>query len=229
MKFIFNIILISFTSLSCFADFIIPESNIHLIQKAWSFNTAGPGAPKETPSYYNITINGTYYPGLRPWELRWDMIKDALDYSDKRVLELGCCMGLVSTCIKKYCDALSATGVDGTDQFLISQGSPMRVQAAKWVAQAFEVNVDFIQTNLNADRYESIIGYDYDIVFCFSLLNWIHDKDRFMHYLAHFDHVVFEGHDSLQNEIDRFYKYGFANHEILGHADRGRTVIHFYK
>lgn len=214
---------------SALGNFTIPVENMYLIEKAWSVNTAGPGAPKETPSYYNITINNTYCPGLRPWELRWDMIKDAMDYSGQRVLELGCCMGLVSTCLKTYCGVAKATGVDGTDQFLISQGSPYRIKAAQWIAQAFEADVNFIQTNFNADAYESIIGYDHDIVFCFSLLYWIHDKDRFMTYLSHFSHVIFEGHESDKFEIAQFAKYGFVHYEILGRADRGRTVIHFYK
>jgi len=209
--------------------FTVPNANMYLIENAWSVNTAGPGAPSSSPSYYSMTINGKNFLGLRPWELRWDMIKNAMDYSGQKVLELGCCMGLVATCLKRYRDASQATGVDGTDQFLISQGSPYRIKAAQWVAQAFEVDIAFKQTDFNADEYESIIGYDYDVVFCFSLLHWIHEKDRFMRYLSNFSHVVFEGHESDKFEIDRFAKYGFPFYEILGKADRGRTVIHFYK
>lgn len=211
------------------SNFQIPTDNLYLIEKAWSVNSAGPGVPKDNQSYYNMTVNDIFFQGLRPWELRWEMIKDATNYQGKRILELGCCMALVSTCLKKYCKVSKATGVDGTDAFLASQGSPDRIRAAQWVTQAFEVEVEFIQTDLNRDAYESIIGTEYDIVFCFSLLHWIHDKDRFMNYLAQFNEVIFEGHESAEFEIKRFQSYGFTNYTILGQADRGRTVIHFYK
>jgi 2-polyprenyl-3-methyl-5-hydroxy-6-metoxy-1,4-benzoquinol methylase len=159
------------------------------------------------------------------------LIKDILDYSGKNVLELGCCMGLVATSLKKYRGVNRAIGVDGTDFFLKKQGSPHRIQAAQWFAQAFEANVQFIQTDLDSDpHYETKIGYDYDVVFCMSLLHWVQDKERLLHYLSHFNHVIFEGHDAPSVEIERFKRHGFDHHTIIGIADlQGKTIIHFYK
>lgn len=205
-------------------DFTIDNSNLYLIEKAWSVNTGGPSCH----AYYSIIINNRLFPGLRPWELRWNMIKDALDYAGKNVLELGCCMGLVTTCIKKYRGAHNVVGVDGPDAFLVQQGSPYRIAAAKWFAQAFEADVSFLQVDFNNERYEDKIGYDYDIVFCLSLLNWIHDKERFLRYLSCFNNIIFEGHDSLDIEVARFRRYGF-NYRVLGRSDKGRMVIHFFK
>lgn len=206
--------------------FTINSAKLYLAEKAWSVNTGGPSCH----NYYGMTINNRLFSGNRPWGLRWDTIKDAFDYSNKNVLELGCCMGLVATSLKKYRNVNKSVAMDGTDKFLVSQGSPQRIQAAKWLAQAFEADVDFIQVDLNADpRYEQKIGFDYDIVFCLSLLHWVKDKERFLRYLSNFDHVMFEGHDSDATEISRFKRHGFNNYTILGRPDKGRTVIHFYK
>lgn len=206
-------------------NFIINPENIYLIEKAWSVNTGGPSCPR----YYSMTINGKFYNGNRLWDLRWNIIKDATDYINKNILELGCNMGLVTTFLKKYRKANVAVGVEGPDAFLARQGSPHRVKAAKWFAQAFEVDVGFVQVDLNGEpNYEGKIGYDYDVVFCLSLMNWIKDKERLLRYLSKFNEVIYEGHDSLQVELNRFKRYGFNNYRILGAAGRG-SIIHFTK
>ena len=206
-------------------NFIINPAHMHLIQKAWSVNTGGPGAPQ----YYSMTINGHHYNGNRPWDRRWEVIKDATDYANKNILELGCNMGLVATCLKKYRNVHTAVGVEGPDWFLKKQGSPYRVQAAKWFAQAFEVPVSFIQVDLNGEPgYEEKIGYNYDIVFCLSLMNWITDKERLLRYLAKFNEVIYEGHDATPIELARFKRHGFEHYRILGQAERG-AIIHFVK
>jgi len=206
-------------------DFIINPANIHLIEKAWSVNTGGPSCRQ----YYRMTINGKVYPGSRLWDMRWDVIKDATDYTNKNILDLGCNMGLVSTCLKTYRGVSAAVGVEGPDWFLIQQGSPHRVQAAQWFAQAFEADVSFIQVDLNGSgNYEEVIGNDYDIAFCMCLLNWIKDKERLLRFLAQFNEVIYEGHDSLEVELDRFRRHGFTHFRILGKGDRG-SIIHFTK
>ena len=83
-----------------------------------------------------------------------------------------------------------------------------------------------MDTNTN---YEEKIGYDYDIVFCMSLIHWVKDKNRLMRYLSNFNHVIFEGHESNSVEIAQFKKYGFDKYAILGNADKERTIILFSK
>jgi len=210
---------------TAYENFIINPEKVYLIDRAWSVNTGGPSCK----NYYSITINGKFYKGNRLWDSRWNLIKDATDYSNKNVLELGCNMGLVTTCLKKYRNANIAVGVEGPDSFLASQGSPHRVNAAKWFAQAFEADVAFIQANLNNEpNYEGKIGYDYDVVFCLSLMHWIKDKPRLLRYLSNFNEVIYEGHDSLKVELNRFKNCGFNNYRILGSAGRG-PIIHFTK
>ena len=47
------------------------------------------------------------------------------------------------------------------------------------------------RTNFDEDpNYETKIGYDYDVVFCMSLLHWVQDKERLLRYLSHFDQVL---------------------------------------
>src|SRR3990167_4949145 len=191
-------------------QFFVDPEKMPLINYAWSINTVGNGvSPSAPPSYYSAIINGQYLPGARPWEMRWDLIKDATVYKGKRILELGCCTALASTFLKRYRGAAYSLCIDAPDYILKSQGSPDRLLAAKLVAHAFDVEVDFAQIDLNRDNYEEEIGYDFDIALCMSLLRWIDDKDRLMHYLSHFSEVIFEGHDPDQVEIERFKKYSF--------------------
>ncbi len=223
-KLMFFLILLSNYTI---AEFTINPQNMHFLEKAWSVNTGGPSCL----NYYSITVNNRLLSGNRSWEARWNLIKNIIDYENKNIVELGCCMGLVATSLKKYRSTNRTVGVDGPNDFLVTQGSPYRIQAAKWFAQAFEADVQFIQVDLDKDPdYETKIGYDYDVAFCMSLLHWVQNKDRLMNYLSHFKHVIFEGHDSPLEEIARFKKYGFNNHTIIGSADhQGKTIIHFYK
>ena len=220
--------LVSFQLLSA-ASFNIDPQNMHFIEKAWSVSSGGSGVYPSGPSYYSLTLNGRFFRGERPWDLRWDMIKDAFDYKDKKILEIGCCLAMPCTFLMKYRGAASATGVDVPDRILQIQGDPYKLTAARWVDRAFKVDVKYIQTDLNSEQYESKIGYDYDIVVCMSILNWVTDKKRLLRYLSHFNHVIYEGHNNDQTEIARFKSVGFTHYEILGKADKNRTVIYFSK
>jgi SAM-dependent methyltransferase len=205
-----------FWGLNAVDVFIVNPEKIHLIEKAWAINTSG----DKVPSYYSIIIkNNHFFPGIRPFELRWNMIKDVLDYAGKNILELGCCTALPSALLKKYRNADRVVAVDMAAH---------RLQAAQLLAQAFEVDIEFYKLHFGDDAYEKILGYDFDIVFCMSLLYWIPDKDRFMRYLSHFKNIIFEGHDSPTTEIERFKKYGF-DYKHLGVSDKGRTLFLFYK
>lgn len=197
-------------------NFTVDPKNLHFIEQAWQINTSG----DQISSYYSIQVNNHNFPGIRPFHIRWDMIIHALDYSHKNILELGCCTALPSTLLKKYMNASRVVAVDMASY---------RLQAAQLFARAFEVDIEFYNMHFGADKYEDILGYGFDVVFCMSLLHWVEDKDRFLTYLSHFKHIIFEGHDSPDYEIERFKRYGFEHHSILGTSDNGRTVIHFYQ
>lgn len=196
--------------------FVIPPQNMHLVEKAWGINTSG----DKVTSYYSIHINDRMFPGIRPFELRWNMIKDVIDFSDKNILELGCCTALPSTLLKKYRNVARAVAVDMASH---------RLEAARLFARAFEVNVEFYKLHFGNDNYEEFLGYDFDVVICMSILHWVQDKDRFMKYLSHFKNIIFEGHNGPSVEIEQFRKYGFENYKKLGVSDNGRTLFLFYK
>lgn len=208
------------------------DINIELLQQAWKIPTGGSqGMP-----YYSLEINGVHLQGERPWEVRWDLVKDILDYKEKKILELGCNVGLTSTCLLKYRGALASTGLDRTYETLAAFGTPRLMEASALVQEAFGVFVDIIQADINNSDYEEILGYDYDVVFCMSFLKWVDDKHRLLDYLANFSHVIFEGHDPDPVEIARFEQRGFQ-YIILGStqigasypADATRTLIYFFK
>ncbi len=203
--------------------FVNPE-NMHLIQRAFATYSGGAIAP----SYYSMTVNGQRMRGERPWEIRWNLIKDAMNYDEKRILDLGCNIGLLNACMQKYRKPASYQNIDAPHAFLARQGQTQKLQAAQWIAQAFEVPFHLKQFDFDKDDYENKIGYDYDVVFCLSLLHWLKDAGRMMRYLSNFNHVFFEGTGTAEGEITRFEHYGFKAH-VLGVADKGRTVIHFYK
>lgn len=211
-----------------------PTPDHKLLSKAWSIYTGGGhGLP-----YYSLQADGKNYRGDRPWNLRWNILKDAVDYEGKRVLELGCNAALTSTFLKTYCGAESCMAVDMPIHRLKKKKMEKLYVAAELIREAYDArDVTIKPVDLDEENYEEILGYEYDVIFCMSLLNWIKDKPRLMTYLSHFDHVIFEGHAKDLVEINRFAKHGFHNYEKLGTTATGRafkpgkerTLFHFYK
>ena len=203
-----------------------------ILEEAFKCNTSGNGL-----CYYGINIAGKSYKGERKWEDRWDLIKDAIDYNNKSVLEIGCNMGIVLTYLKKFRNIGKAIGVDEPDDMLIATNKRDTIKAAKLLDKAFQVpDISYIQIDLNKVDYETILGTDFDIAVAMSIYKWIDDKDRFMKYLSKFKTVIYEGHDPDDIEIERFAKQGFSA-KILGKtqtgvsyaADHTRTLILFTK
>lgn len=175
-------------------------------------------------NYYDITINGHHFKGSRKWGERWDILKGAMDYRGKKVIDLGTFMGFAPIFIKKYCGAQSCTGVDFH-----------YLDSAKRMADAFEVYVRFIHADFDSSTsWEEKLGYDYDVVMCMSLFHWVRDKERLLNYLSHFNTIIYEGHQPAEIEIERFRPLGYQA-KILGTSysgdhqmtSSGRTIILF--
>jgi SAM-dependent methyltransferase len=217
-----------------FCQLFVPSTQVDLdlLAQAWTIPTGGSnGQP-----YNHVVVDGVDFPGERTWDDRWILIKEATNYQNKKVLELGCNVALVSTYLLKYQNAALCTGVDRPDDLLAFHGMPDLIKAAKTIHRAFNVSPHILQIDMNHADYENTLGYDYDIVFCMSFLKWADDKERLLEYLSHFQEIIFEGHEEDSNEIDRFQKKGFQ-YRILGKTQVGvsyppnafRTLIHFYK
>lgn len=183
-----------------------------LIKKAWSMSTGG----MNFKSYYSITINGQYFDGERPWELRWKKFADVVRWDNLKILDLGTCMGVVPAFLLKYYESHSATAIDC---------NPHHIQATELVRKAFRIpeeKMTIIQIDLHKDEYEKILGYDYDVVFCLSFFRWIEEKERLFKYLTNFNTVIFEAHD-LDGDIESMFKTAGYSVQYLGDSVIGKT------
>lgn len=179
-------------------------------------------APGKYLAYYSLSVDGMELSGERPWDVRWQMLQNAVDFTGLRTLELGCNMGLLSCWLLKESGATSAVGVDA--DFLI-------LNAAQQVADAYGVSTSFELVDLDSkESWENRFSADdFDVVFALNVLNWVRDKERLLRFLSRFSVAVFEGHDTDEIEIERFTSVGFSRHKVLGKSERQRTVFVFFK
>jgi predicted Ser/Thr protein kinase len=169
-------------------------------------------------AYYSFHHGRLHFPGERPWLERWKMLEAAADCSGKRVLELGCNMALLSCFLLKEGRAQATLAVDSDAQIL---------EAAALTASALSVSPAFARVDFDdpADWESRLAGFGADVVFALNVLNWVGDKARFMSFLARFDEVVFEGHESRSVAEARFRAAGFSRIELLGQSERGRPLL----
>jgi len=184
-------------------------------QIAQSSNASSPGLPK---AYYAIDFEGYHFPGERPWNERWNRLKNVSGYSVKTILELGCNMGLLSIHLLKEAGAAKCIGVDHDKKIL---------ESAKLISEVFEVKPVFKQVNFDSakDWESDLLSYKIDIVFALNVLNWVNDKDRFLKFLSNFPEIIFEGHDTTEVERKRFEQIGFNTIKKIGYSERERIIL----
>lgn len=210
---------------------MIHVRNKRMLIDAWKIGTGGSGGKP----YYHLKIDGLDLGGERLWNDRWDLIKK-FPFQGKRILELGCNVGLFSIFALEASGAVSAVGVDLPNNILMRNGNPRMHEAAQKVNAAFGSSVLYKQVDFNKEAYEQVIGTEFDVAICMSFLKWVDDKKRLLNYLSNFEYVIFEGHDSDEVEIARFAEKGFKA-EVLGKTQIGksypsdayRTLISFHK
>jgi 2-polyprenyl-3-methyl-5-hydroxy-6-metoxy-1,4-benzoquinol methylase/tRNA A-37 threonylcarbamoyl transferase component Bud32 len=193
------------------------------IREAWQIaqgSTAN--APGRNLAYYALDTEGVHFPGERPWKTRWHVLSTLTDYSGKRVLELGCNMGLLATHLAKHSGPSAVMGIDIDAEIL---------RSAKLVVTAFGVEVDFMRVDFDDERqWESgLAKFAPDIVFALNVLNWVKDKDRLLAFLGRFNEVVVEGHDSCDIETRRLREVGFQKVRLVTISERGRPLLHATK
>ncbi|MSN25637.1 MAG: hypothetical protein GJV46_07160 [Geobacter sp.] len=191
--------------------------------KAWQIaQNSDASSPGAVVAYYSFIYDGVRFPGERSWNNRWNVLKVISDYRNKRVLELGCNMALLSTHLLRDCGAEAALCVDIDEHIL---------KAAAHVSTAIGVKPVFRQQNLDDPENweEEISAFSPDIVFALNVLNWVENKDRLMEFLGRFKEIVFEGHDSVEVETERFKNVGFTNIVLVTMTERNRPVLHCRK
>jgi predicted Ser/Thr protein kinase/2-polyprenyl-3-methyl-5-hydroxy-6-metoxy-1,4-benzoquinol methylase len=178
-------------------------------------NASAPALPL---AYYAIDFEGYHFPGERPWNERWNRLKNASGYLGKTILELGCNMGLLSIHLLKEAGAAKCIGVDHDKKIL---------ESAKLISEVFEVNPVFKQINFDSTKdWESeLLSENIEIVFALNVLNWVNDKDRLLKFFTNFPEIIFEGHDTTEVERKRFEQIGFTTIEEIGYSERERIIL----
>ena len=197
------------------AEDTVPNSRLDEVWEMASMTDAN--APGRKVAYYRIAYEGRLMPGERAWEPRWDAIRRAVDFRGKRLLELGCNLGLLSC----YARNEAASGCHGVDH------EQRIVDAAVNFAKFAEVDTTFSRCDFDSpEPWESELGAEnYDIVSALSVVNWLKDRKRFLAFLGRFREVIFEGHDSVGVETDRLRSVGFTRIEIVAVSERGRPLV----
>ncbi|MCC6503774.1 MAG: hypothetical protein IT362_11665 [Deltaproteobacteria bacterium] len=199
------------------------SAQLKSVQWAWKLaQSSDASSPGVQVAYYSYDFQGSHFPGERPWKDRWQVLGNITDFNGKRVLELGCNMALLSSSLLKEKKAKAALAVDIDGKIL---------ESAKLVASALGVMPKFRQQDLDSpeDWETELSNFKPDLVFALNVLNWVKDKDRLIRFLGRFNELIFEGHDSVEIESERFRKAGFKDIRLVTTTERSRPVLHCRK
>lgn len=199
-------------------DELPPEDpKIELLQRAWQIARASDAnAPGAAVAYYSLDVMGHHFFGERPWALRWEQVAGRVKFRGKRVLELGCNLGLFS--------AFAARA--GAHQCLAVDRDKRILQGARLVAQALDAAVEHRRVDLNsAGHWEQELA-GFDMVIAMSVANWVRDRPRLLHFLGLHQELLYEGHGPLGDELHRLRSAGFTRIEVLGISERDRPVYY---
>lgn len=195
------------------------DPTVRALHEAWRIaGNANASSPGRAIAYYELAWGGLRFPGERPWTPRWRRLGHVTSYTNRRVLELGCNMALLSTFLLKDAGASAALAVDH-DRAILA--------AAAKVADAFGVQPQFRQIDFDRDAgwEDQLEAFRPDVVVALSVLHWVEDKTRFLAFLGRFDEVIFEGHDSSRIERQRLLQAGFTEIDLLDTSERGRPLL----
>ncbi len=196
------------------------DVRLHQLAECWRLAAAsGANSPGSNLAYYSLDYSGMHFPGERPWVLRWEMIARGVSFRGKRLVELGCNLGLLSI----HANLAGATAVVAADSNREVLDAAVKVAAILGGEVEFR-QIDFDQTV----DWEAQLGRG-DIVTALSLTYWLRDKDRLWHYLAGFPEVIFEGHEPAEEVERRFRTLAFDRIERLGVSERNRPVFHAWR
>jgi hypothetical protein len=190
---------------------------LQTLAEAWSIaSRSKASAPDVDLAYYSIDISGINFPGERPWIIRWERIRRSIDFKGKRLLELGCNMGLLSI-HAKLSGAAACLGIDVDKEIL---------RAAELASRAFGTDVVYRQLDL-ADSFpweEELSGFD--VVSALSVLHWVKDKKRVWSFIAQHKEVLYEGHESEHEAEVELRQAGFTHIVRLGTTERNRQMFY---
>lgn len=199
------------------------DDRLRSLHTAWQIAAAASASsPDKNVAYYSLDVGGYTLPGERPWMSRWEYLSRAGPFEEKRILEVGCNMGLLSTWLLSEGRASDVLAIDVDSDIL---------HAASLIASAFGVQPDFKRVDLDHDVEweDDLTAFRPDIVFALNVLHWLEDPLRFLAFLSGVSEVVYEGHDPIETEIARLRSVGFDRIRLLAISERGRAVLHCNK
>lgn len=197
--------------------------DLELIEKAWDIAAKSNASyPGKYIAYYSLSVNGKQFPGERPWEDRWEYIGKAMhdacggDFNGKRILELGCNLGLLSVWAAK--EGAICHGYEHESDIL---------EGCRLMASAFGVadRCSWTQADFNSKIVTDKIADDFDVCTCLSVMNWVRNKDNLIDLLSRQKKVVYEGHEDDEIEIGRLRRAGFTNIRKVAISERKRGVF----
>ena len=202
-----------------------PEAGAELraLHAAWRIAAASPASsPGRAVAYYALEFGGLQWPGERPWAERWRILRPITAWRGRRVLELGCNLGLLSIFLLRE-EALDAALAVDRDGRILAAGA--------MAARAFGVRPEFRQVDFDRDvEWEvELLAFRPDVVVALSVLNWVADRARLLAFLGRCDEVIYEGHDSARVERRRLRAAGFTALELIATSERGRPILHCRK
>lgn len=199
------------------------SESLELVHQAWKrAQRSSANAPGKRICYYSMEFDGFIFPGERPWSERWAVLRNIRPLAGARILELGCNLALLSTYALSMERAAGALCVDSDTDIL---------GAAELAARAHGVKPRFLRGKMEeTSRWgDEARNFKPDIVFALSVLNWVKDKESFLSFLSEFPEVIFEGHDSIEVESDRFMTAGFTKIDFVGTSERNRPILYCRK
>ena len=159
------------------------------------------------------------FPGERSWKERWVTLKNITSLENKKILELGCNMSLLSCHIKREIKNTKVTSIDHDKNI---------IRSAKIIADVLEVKPKFHVLDLDKGNWENRF-LNYDLVFCLNVLNWVKNKKKLLKFLGRFNELIFEGHDDYIIEKKRLKAIGFKKIKLISVTERNRPLIYCMK
>lgn len=187
------------------------------LARCWAAAAASDAnSPGAGVAYYSLDVRGFHLPGERPWPLRWEMLARVVAFRGKRVVELGCNLGLLAI-HARLAGAARAVAVDH-NAAVIAAGAEL--------AALCGTEVEFARVNFDEDvGWEERVGGG-DLVTALSLTYWLLDKERLWRYLAGFPEVIFEGHEPPEEIEQRLHSLGYAEVRTIGVSERNRVLFY---
>ncbi len=195
---------------------------IMYLKRAWEIaKISNANSPGNNIAYYDLNVGGCHFPGERSWLLRWTEISKFknVNFRNMKILECGCNLGLFSAFARRA-GAKECVGVDCNKEILAG---------ARLVSRALNVDNYFFQINFDSDELWEDKFVNFDMVIALSIVGWLKNKDRFIAFLGKHQEVIYEGHESLEVEINRLRNVGFKYIEIIFISERNRAVLYAHK